>query len=94
MFKKTVRILPALIMILSVAAVSAVAQTKLLRFPDIHGDRVAFTFGGDIWTFIEKAPGLGLDVECPVVRPDGEKLIAELKKRADSAATAQERGGQ
>jgi tricorn protease len=25
-------------------------QTKLLRFPDIHGDRVAFTYGGDIWT--------------------------------------------
>jgi hypothetical protein len=23
---------------------------KLLRFPDIHGDRVAFTHGGDIWT--------------------------------------------
>ncbi len=30
--------------------VSASAQTKLLRFPDIHGDRVAFTYGGDIWT--------------------------------------------
>jgi tricorn protease len=29
---------------------SAAAQTKLLRFPDIHGDRVAFTYGGDIWT--------------------------------------------
>jgi len=29
---------------------SAFAQTKLLRFPDIHGDRVAFTYGGDIWT--------------------------------------------
>jgi tricorn protease len=27
----------------------AFAQTKLLRFPDIHGDRVAFTYGGDIW---------------------------------------------
>ncbi|HYX28973.1 MAG TPA: hypothetical protein VE863_10415, partial [Pyrinomonadaceae bacterium] len=29
---------------------TAFAQTKLLRFPDIHGDRVAFTYGGDIWT--------------------------------------------
>ena len=28
----------------------ASAQTKLLRFPDIHGDRVAFTYAGDIWT--------------------------------------------
>ncbi|HTH51036.1 MAG TPA: DPP IV N-terminal domain-containing protein, partial [Pyrinomonadaceae bacterium] len=26
------------------------AQTKLLRFPDIYGDRVVFTYGGDLWT--------------------------------------------
>lgn len=32
-----------------VIAASVAAQTKLLRFPDIHGDRVAFTYGGDIW---------------------------------------------
>jgi tricorn protease len=25
------------------------AQTKLLRFPDIHGDKVVFTYGGDLW---------------------------------------------
>ncbi len=30
--------------------VGAAAQTKLLRFPDIHGDRVVFTYGGDLWT--------------------------------------------
>src|SRR6202167_3070712 len=29
---------------------SAQAQTKLLRFPDIHGNQVVFTYGGDIWT--------------------------------------------
>src|SRR5437764_13426453 len=34
---------------------AAFSQTKLLRFPDIHGDRVAFTYGGDIWT----APATG-----------------------------------
>ncbi len=27
-----------------------VAQTKLLRFPDIHGDKVAFSYAGDLWT--------------------------------------------
>ncbi len=32
------------------ASSAVFAQTKLLRFPDIHGDRVAFTYGGDIWT--------------------------------------------
>lgn len=40
--------------ILSAAALfvasSANAQTKLLRFPDIHGDRIAFSYGGDLWT--------------------------------------------
>mgnify|MGYP005809940229 CR=1 FL=1 len=31
------------------------AQTKLLRFPDIHGDRIAFSYGGDLWA----APATG-----------------------------------
>ncbi len=36
----------------SVLFVSATAysQTKLLRFPDIRGDRVVFTYAGDLWT--------------------------------------------
>ena len=29
---------------------TANAQTKLLRFPDLYGDRVAFTYAGDLWT--------------------------------------------
>jgi tricorn protease len=35
---------------LLVVATPAAAQTKLLRFPALHGDRVAFTYAGDIWT--------------------------------------------
>ena len=31
------------------------SQTKLLRFPDIRGDRVVFTYAGDLWT----APAAG-----------------------------------
>jgi tricorn protease len=31
------------------SASSAIAQTKLLRFPDIHGDQVVFTYAGDLW---------------------------------------------
>src|SRR5258708_23290088 len=30
-------------------SISASAQTKLLRFPDIHGDKVVFTYAGDLW---------------------------------------------
>ncbi|HJW43871.1 MAG TPA: S41 family peptidase [Geothrix sp.] len=43
-----------LVLALALAGV-AQAQTKLLRFPDIHGDKVAFTYGGDLWT----APATG-----------------------------------
>ncbi|HXF43754.1 MAG TPA: S41 family peptidase [Pyrinomonadaceae bacterium] len=31
------------------SASNAAAQTKLLRFPDIYGDKVVFTYGGDLW---------------------------------------------
>lgn len=40
-------LLISLIMLLSLTTVSA--QTKLLRFPDIHGDKVVFTYAGDLW---------------------------------------------
>jgi len=35
----------------AVAAVcsAATAETSLLRYPDIHGDRLVFTYGGDLW---------------------------------------------
>jgi tricorn protease len=44
---------------LTVAAVTpapaAEGPTKLLRFPDVHGDKVVFTYAGDLWT----APSAG-----------------------------------
>jgi tricorn protease len=40
----------ALALILLALASSAYGQTKLLRFPDIRGDRVVFTYAGDLWT--------------------------------------------
>ena len=46
----------ALAIVLGIGMAGAAhAQTKLLRFPDIHGDRVAFCYAGDIWT----APAAG-----------------------------------
>lgn len=36
--------------IIALAALPASAQTRLLRFPAIHGDKVAFSYAGDIWT--------------------------------------------
>jgi tricorn protease len=57
---------------------AASAQTRLLRFPDIAGDRVAFCYAGDIWTAPVKGgnatrltahPGLEL---FPKFSPDGK----------------------
>ena len=43
------RALPAFLLgLFFLTAVSA--QTKLLRFPDIFGDKVVFSYGGDLWT--------------------------------------------
>src|SRR5450759_4310540 len=43
------RLFRSLVLVLSLFG-TAQAQTKLLRFPDIHGDKVVFTYGGDLWT--------------------------------------------
>lgn len=36
-------------------AVAAHAQTKLLRYPDVHADELVFTYAGDLW----RAPAAG-----------------------------------
>src|SRR6267143_31646 len=49
--RRPLRILLApLTLIALTLAADARAETRLLRFPDIHGDRVAFCYAGDIWT--------------------------------------------
>lgn len=35
---------------LQASAADAPAGTRLLRFPDVCGDRIAFTYAGDLWT--------------------------------------------
>jgi len=59
---------------------SAAAQTKLLRYPDIAGDRVAFCYAGDIWTAPAKGGNAtrltahaGLEL-FPKFSPDGKWL--------------------
>jgi tricorn protease len=59
-------------------ATGAGAQTKLLRFPDLYGDTVAFCYAGDIWSApadggvarrLTAHPGLEL---FPKFSPDGK----------------------
>jgi tricorn protease len=61
-------------------ALAAAAPTKLLRFPDVHGDRVVFTHGGDLWTVstaggtatrLTAHPGLELFAKFS---PDGSRI--------------------
>ena len=64
------------------AAVAGAAETHLLRFPDVHGDRVVFVHAEDIWT----APTTGgtalrlTDDEGeerhPKYSPDGSPCVA------------------
>ena len=35
------------------------AQSKLLRFPDIHGDQIVFCYAGDLWR-VESSGGLAV----------------------------------
>jgi len=37
------------VVLASLAQHAAEAQTKLLRFPDVYGDKVVFSYGGDLW---------------------------------------------
>ncbi len=71
-------LLAALVVFLHPSAASA--QTKLLRYPDISGDRVAFCYAGDLWTAPAKGgnatrltahPGLEL---FPKFSPDGKSI--------------------
>jgi len=41
--------LPAIVLMFAFFCPPLFAQTRLLRFPAIHGDKVAFTYAGDIW---------------------------------------------
>jgi tricorn protease len=45
-----IRVMGGLLCLLLIAAgVQAEDGTRLLRFPDIHGDQVVFSYGGDLW---------------------------------------------
>jgi len=65
--------LAATLALLPVSVAPALAQTKLLRFPDVHGDQVVFTYAGDLWT----ASTAGGDARRLTAHP-GQELFAKI----------------
>jgi tricorn protease len=65
----------------ALAAGTAAAQTKLLRFPDVHGERVAFCYAGDIWT----APAGGGTATRVTAHP-GQELFPRFSPDGKSIA--------
>ena len=57
------------------------AQTKLLRFPDLHGDKVVFTYAGDLWT----APAVGAPASRLTAHP-GLELFAKFSPDGEQIA--------
>ncbi len=55
--------------------------TKLLRFPDVHGDKVVFTYAGDLWT----APVSGGSASRLTAHP-GLELFAKFSPDGKSIA--------
>ncbi len=65
----------SIILLLSVllTASTVFAQTKLLRFPDIHADTVVFCYGGDLW----KAPVTG-GIAVRLTAHSGQELFPKF----------------
>ena len=91
--------LGGLVLIALLAPGGADAQTKLLRFPDIHGDRVVFTYAGDLWTApsdggtatrLTTHPGLELFAKFS---PDGEWIAFTGQYDGDEQVYVMPAGG-
>jgi tricorn protease len=71
------RVFVVAVCLLAAAALLAVppagAQTKLLRFPDVYGNTVVFSYGGDLW----KAP-IGGGTAVRLTAHPGQELFAKF----------------
>jgi tricorn protease len=66
--------------LISAVPLTASEESRLMRFPDIHGDKIVFTYGGDIWT-VPSGGGMARRLTSDVggeafarFSPDGETI--------------------
>ena len=73
----------ALLAPLVVTAAPLAAQTKLLRYPDVHGEELVFTYGGDLW----RAPVSGGSAVRLTAHPGLErpKVVTHVGSRSSRA---------
>ena len=91
------RLAAALLTLTTSAAASAPAEgeARLLRFPHIQGDKIAFVYGGDIWT-ASASGGSARRVTSydegfelfPRISPDGEWIAAAFPRTAPAGMRA------
>ncbi|MEM7283550.1 MAG: S41 family peptidase [Pseudomonadota bacterium] len=80
----------AILILFGLFASTANAETRLLRFPDLHGDTVVFTYAGDLWL----ANTNGSDVRRLTSHP-GQELFARFSPDGQHIAfTGQYDGGE
>ena len=77
-----------LLIVAMLVPVPAGADTRLLRFPDVHGDTIVFTYGGDLWL----APATGGDARRLTSHP-GLELFAKFSPDGSQIAFTGQYGG-
>jgi len=85
---RTFRLRLLLAMIFMLVASQVLATTKMLRFPDLHDDRVVFSYGGDLWA----APASGGTAWRLTSHP-GLELFAKFSPDGRSIAFTGQYGG-
>ncbi|MDZ7860397.1 MAG: PDZ domain-containing protein [Candidatus Krumholzibacteriota bacterium] len=76
------RLVSFVVILVLMAAVPSIAEesSRLMRYPDIHGDMIVFTYGGDLWT-VSSEGGLARHLTSHIsgegmakFSPDGESI--------------------
>ena len=87
--KSRVEVLLGLVMIMVVASIASAESTHLMRWADIHGDRIVFTYEDDLWI----ASTAGGDARRITNHPGGERYAKFSPDGSKIAFTASYDGG-